>query len=393
LNIIASDTLVGDVESLHRFGSSTSDTFLLMTNEFGIYLWDQNELDYLGQIFPDVDQTRSVADGPFLADFDRNGMQDLLFIYEEWGGTLEGEGGQYLEKRALLIVKNILNNNDLNSDEYLLNRQTIDITQTLPVDVDRDGGYEILGILGWDHHFNIKGLIALEINAEIADLNGDGRKEYLYLSRMNDISTDEDNDDGSTLWDTPLVHRSNAFEIKDYRMNSLTGFPICSRLWSPNCRFCQLDEDPQLELLMVTNQEFDVYEINVDVIGQHSIWWGQQYRDNDHSNAIWEPATPFSPANAAVLMPVDQCYNWPNPASDETRIRYSLNYTADVTVDIFDILGEKVTTFDRFGQAPGLPHEIPWQLNDIARGAYVAVVKAEGNGMSETKLVKIAVVK
>ncbi len=412
LNLVTEDTLTGSNLSLHRFGSAQSDTFLIIADGYKIFLWNQQELDSLGLIFPEEDPFRSITDGPFLVDFDRNGQQDVVFIYEKWGASDYPEDGQTMEKRAMLLVKDVDYNNGINIREYPLDSRYSNTGKMLPVDVDQDGCYELVGFLGSDVFGYYPSMLALENNAEIVegfpwhidqetghvsisnfimpDLNGDGKLEYQYISSLTSISTI---DKGGIYLSRSLSTHSSSIEIKYHGGENLTGFPVASRLYNPECRLCQLDDDPWFELLMVTSEEFDVYDFELSGNGTPSIWWGQKYRDNDHSNAIWEPATSFSPSNASILLPDDLCYNWPNPARDETYIRYFLNFDAVVDVDIFDIMGEKVTSFHRPNQSAGLHYEITWLLNGIARGAYFAVVKAEGAGKSETKLIKIAVVK
>lgn len=411
-DLVREDTLTGSRISLHRFGSALSDTFLIIADDYKIYLWNQHGLDLVGAIFPEDDAMRSVFPGPFLVDFDRNGQQDVVFIYEQWGPAGGPEGGQTMEKHAMLLVKDIGYNNEIAIQEYPLDSRFSNTGKMLPVDVDQDGGYELVGFSGWGLFRDYASLLALENNASIVegfpwhidremgcesisnfiipDLNGDGKLEYQYLSSLTRIS--QLDDEGRFISRTLHTYNS-AIEIKDHEGENLTGFPVALRLYNPLCRLCQLDDDPWLELLMVTDQEFDVYDFEFFGNGTPSVWWGQKYRDDDHSNAIWEPAEPFTPENVSVLLPDDLCYNWPNPASDETYIRYFLNYDATVDVNIFDILGEKVKSFHRQNQLAGFDHEITWSLSNIARGVYVAVVKAEGNGKSETKLVKIAVVK
>ena len=142
-----------------------------------------------------------------------------------------------------------------------------------------------------------------------------------------------------------------------------------------------------MELVFQNGHYLDVVEIQGN---NPLIWWGSYYRDKQNRNAVWEPATPFTPTAGSSIMPVDLCYNWPNPASGETFIRYFLNEAATIKVDVFDLIGERVTTLYGPGEA-GLHHEILWDLSGIYRGAYFAVVEAKGSSGTETKLVKIAV--
>lgn len=75
-----------------------------------------------------------------------------------------------------------------------------------------------------------------------------------------------------------------------------------------------------------------------------------------------------------------------------TAIRYFLNFPSTVKITIYDIAGDKVITLSGPGSA-GVPNEVMWNLSNVARGGYLAVVEASANGKTERKTVKIAVVK
>jgi hypothetical protein len=149
----------------------------------------------------------------------------------------------------------------------------------------------------------------------------------------------------------------------------------------------QLDDDPNLEYVSFGDSLFTISEIPCT---NPAIWWGSRYRDKQNRNAVWEPARPFSPSPDASLMPVDLCYNWPNPAEGSTAFRFFLNYPAAVSVSIYDLAGEKVADLTGPGDA-GQHNEIQWNLFGVPRGVYFANVKAVGAGRTETRLVKVAV--
>lgn len=75
-------------------------------------------------------------------------------------------------------------------------------------------------------------------------------------------------------------------------------------------------------------------------------------------------------------------WNYPNPFNASTTIEYSLPAAANVTIEIFDILGRKVETlFDGYQQAG--QHRLTWDAADMSSGVYLYKINA--GGLSETK--------
>lgn len=348
---------------LHRLGSVQSDTFVIVQNKGAISLWLSNGSQTIASIPVPNDAS---LDYSALADFDGDGAQDLMALIESGSGTttivmVPGP----LDSQLPLSVVNV--------PTGLKGR----FVTPVPVDVNTDGLFDIFGengknLIALNHNGTVVDGFPIQGVAEgiqpwptytIGDFTGDGRLDYglhNWRKSLNILSTEED---------------------------FLLGFPVPAGYARP--------------MFMVTGDSIAILVPLPDNIGIHyiksngsapSIWWQGPYRDNDHSNAVWEPATPFSPAPSAPLMPSELCYNWPNPASESTAIRFTLNFAATVKVTIFDIAGDKVATLHGQGQA-GVPNEIIWNLKDVARGGYLAVVEAQGAGRSEKKTVKIAVKK
>lgn len=372
-----------ELGSIHRYGTATSDSFLIAAVD-NLYLWQNSLLDDLGPLVHSESALPQFQNN-HLVDIDGSGHQD--FIYTVSTGT-----------EGFFVVYDPLVNEPLESEILeISNSYDFNFDSPVPVDIDDDGCFELFctdrnlvsvfesnGVIADGFPYSLIGneyssFSDINILGDIlvCDLNGD--KEYEFICRTQSGSEYEQ------------INWIDGYTMEGQRLN---GFPMVAPTsrYDFNMQLCQLDDEPGLELLVVTDKTVEGYDFAYSNANA-SVWWGQHYRDNDHSNAIWEPAIPFTSSSATILMPEDLCYNWPNPATEETRIRYFLNFDADVNVNIFDIMGEKVKSFNRSQQAAGLNHEIVWQLDDIARGIYVAVVKADGSGKTDTKVVKIAVVK
>jgi hypothetical protein len=74
--------------------------------------------------------------------------------------------------------------------------------------------------------------------------------------------------------------------------------------------------------------------------------------------------------------------NYPNPFNPATTIRYELPQFAEVTVEIYDILGRKVATLVSGPQQPG-PHRVVWDGGEYPSGIYFYRLKT--NDFVETK--------
>lgn len=61
--------------------------------------------------------------------------------------------------------------------------------------------------------------------------------------------------------------------------------------------------------------------------------------------------------------------NYPNPFNAQTKIAYSLTKPGQVSIDIYDILGRKVTRIAEGDKEPG-NHEIIWDASDVVSGIY-----------------------
>lgn len=119
--------------------------------------------------------------------------------------------------------------------------------------------------------------------------------------------------------------------------------------------------------------------------------WPQYGRDSRHGGIDLTPLSGVS--TISQFFPPDRVYNWPNPVySGTTYFRYYVKDNASVSIKIFDMAGDLVTTLTGRGSG-GLDNEIPWDVSHIQSGIYFARVEASSGGSSGVKIVKVAVVK
>ncbi len=374
--------------SIHRLGSTSSDTFLIVTTiNNSLFLSTDAGLQKIDR---DPTGTYSYLMRPIVADFDGSGYQDVV--------VFQGGGNP-----AWITIHDLLTLNAKANEFHSFNPMHY-VFEEPPYDVNDDGRFDVIINRLKDHGLDME-LNAFEQNGMLVEgypkYHPTGKDEFNGNRHVASL----DLGNGSRL-----VVRGTTFSIGDsadfndaFKPNyhfydcllndeiSLPGFPIESE--SGWIRFAEIDSIPGYDLIIASTKEIKAYSLPTSRWPNQSIWWQGSYRDNDNSNAIWEPATPFAAASGAKLLEENLCYNWPNPAKGEsTAIRYTLNFPGTVSVEIFDIAGDKVASLSGTGEA-GVPNEIIWNLTNVARGAYLAVVEATGSGKTERKTVKIAVVK
>ena len=87
-------------------------------------------------------------------------------------------------------------------------------------------------------------------------------------------------------------------------------------------------------------------------------------RDTIHVEATGvDDATPINPKAFRLSQ------NYPNPFNAQTTIQYYLPERSSVSIEIFDILGRKITTLAE-GTKPAGSHQAPWDANGQATGIF-----------------------
>ena len=90
------------------------------------------------------------------------------------------------------------------------------------------------------------------------------------------------------------------------------------------------------------------------------------------------------------LLNEQETYNWPNPATDHTILRFQTADPAEIQIQITTTSGRLIysRTLESRG---GAPEEIEIDTSNWGSGGYMALISATANGSTERKLVKIAI--
>jgi hypothetical protein len=80
--------------------------------------------------------------------------------------------------------------------------------------------------------------------------------------------------------------------------------------------------------------------------------------------------------------------NMPNPAKDITAIKYELAQSSDVVIEVKDITGKQVLSFNNGKQAAG-KHSVSFDVNQLESGVYFYTLKTESSQITK----KMSVIK
>lgn len=291
-----------------------------------------------------------------------------------------------------LVVGNILSNGSTdrltinNSNEFFINGNKLNINYDVsginssPVlaDINSDGKQEII-FTGNNKVFalNSNGVLLdnfpVDFNKEIssgisvADVNNDNVYDLIFATSDGDLYAY--GVDGKVVGGFPVKIGPNT-----------TSTPALANL------------DDTLGIIVVSGDGY-LYGFKTNVtFNANKILWKNYLKDRYLSNNNF--STGNSPSNITDKLPSDKVYNWPNPVyGDHTFIRYYLNGNAtSVNVRILDLSGELVTTLKGTAFSKS-DNEVKWNVANVQSGIYYGVVEADIDGSTETKIIKIAVVK
>jgi hypothetical protein len=79
-----------------------------------------------------------------------------------------------------------------------------------------------------------------------------------------------------------------------------------------------------------------------------------------------------------TVMSYELSQNYPNPFNPSTFIQYSIPQESHVQIDVFNIIGQRITTLVNGIKKPG-NYEISWNASNLSSGVYIYSIKAIGN--------------
>ena len=303
-------------------------------------------------------------------------------------------------------------------------------------DLDRDGDNDIVVVTA-DGMLSILDANGLAFASDpvpggahsppvVADLDQDGFVEVLfggngklYLYRFNAILQTEGalvfpiKDDAGPIEAPPILADINNDASPDifagtrggllYGLtaegHSLPGFPLLLPgpiLSSP--LIDDLDNDGTLELIIYTAngsvQLFHLETIDPSYTGNKIIWGQLGGGPGNAGKLLQQPGEIATPTETSLL-PAERAYLYPNPIrnGDRARIRFFLMESAEVSMTIYNPLGERVADLSHDNPMPNTDNEIAWDVTDYASGLYICRLQASNSTRTEVRFIKAAVIK
>lgn len=201
----------------------------------------------------------------------------------------------------------------------------------------------------------------------VGDLNNDGYIDLIFISKEGDL----------------FAYSTNG--------KILDGFPIKTGK-SDSISPAFFNYSDTLGILVFSNDGYlYAYKTGFPYI-ENNILWKNIHNDKYLANSNYKSLSSTITYNEKL--PSDRVYNWPNPVYDnKTFIRYYLNGNAtSVVIKILDLSGELVAKINGTTYS-NADNEIVWDVTNVQTGIYYGVIEAEIDGVKETKIMKIAVVK
>lgn len=121
------------------------------------------------------------------------------------------------------------------------------------------------------------------------------------------------------------------------------------------------------------------------------VLWDSRYGNESFNKVTGRFSGTGSPEIPAAILSDEETYNWPNPASQTTNIRYQLRESGRVEIKIIS-QGGRIIYNETFEAAGGIPEEQQVDTSNWGNGIYFALVTATINGQQARKMIKIAVV-
>jgi len=251
----------------------------------------------------------------------------------------------------------------------------------------------------------------------LADFNGDQNMDILYVDGDNGHLIGRHSSgavmdffpitppDGAQFKGTPLIADIDGDDSQDVLImsqdsvsmniyaydqegNPKTNFPL----------FVGSVEDPAAQPVHPAIHNRTLYAVSHtgdlkawEFPAMQDVLWNSAYGNETYNKVTGRLTSTEPPEVSSELLVSEETYNWPNPASDATHIRYQVRETGSIEIKIITP-GGSVIYDESFEATGGVPEEQRIDTSGWGNGIYLAMVTANAGGQQARKLIKIAVV-
>ena len=184
---------------------------------------------------------------------------------------------------------------------------------------------------------------------------------------------------------------SGAVYAFNYRGDRLAGFPLPSSFGiNMAAAVGDLNHDGQTDLLAVESAGFvKAWGLEEAYVAQNAPWpmAGADAKNSGYLSPEFQKPL----VTTDEQLPENSVFCYPNPAKNSTTIRYYLNSDSQVSIDIYDYLGERIHKANLVGQAHA-DNEYIWNCSGAASGVYYCRIQATSAAREVWRMIKIAVV-
>ncbi|HMB97837.1 MAG TPA: T9SS type A sorting domain-containing protein, partial [Balneolaceae bacterium] len=328
----------------------------------------------------------------------------------------------------------------LTGNQLIIQTGQTDLTQTVPFSIpdgfsrlhtgvlqftNSNTGYFLLGpehLFIYNSERNFEPFpIAENIRFEwpaFADLDGDNLIDFIYVDETNNNLTAKnlnasiiDNfpinaPAGTSFTGTPLIADITGDELSEILIAGVDGFTMNIHAYSSDGNLVEgfplsvgavISENYRPINPLITGNSLvavsprgDLKEWLLPSLG--NVLWSSKYGNNTKNKITGRVQADQISLPENIVLNKDETYNWPNPARDETNLRFQTSGAGEVKIKITTLSGRLI--FDRTVRASGgAPEEILIDTSAWASGGYFALVQAKVNGREEQKVVRIAITK
>ncbi len=143
--------------------------------------------------------------------------------------------------------------------------------------------------------------------------------------------------------------------------------------------------------------DLDVFDDTSSNTYSKAWWFVQQQGQHGPSWTVLGPANPDVAVDDIPQVPlsIELFENYPNPFNPTTKIKYSVNVNSDVTLSVFNVLGQAIAEMKKTNVQPGYD-EFQFDGSGLSSGVYLYQLKVKNLSSSQvinTKVNKMVLIK